>query len=246
MNDKLFQTLDKTPIPSVTEAEMREVDRIAVEDFGLGILQMMENAGRNLALACIEMLGDGAHEITILAGTGGNGGGGISCARHLHNHGQVVNLVLTKETSELGRAAAAQMNILQHAGIRPINLSQADIVIEKADIVVDALIGYSLSGAPRSRTAELIEVANEKAKRVLSLDIPSGMDSTTGEVPGVVIRSERTMTLALPKTGLVNPEAGEIVLADIGIPEAVYHPLDISFNAFWGKEYRIELERTGK
>ncbi|KAA3645633.1 MAG: NAD(P)H-hydrate epimerase [Chloroflexi bacterium] len=243
MKATLFRSNNGIPIPAVSEEEMREVDRIAVEDFGLGILQMMENAGRNLALACLEMLGADQHEITILAGTGGNGGGGISCARHLHNRGHKINLVLTKDAQELGRAAAAQMNILHHAGVTPADTSQSEELIEQADLIVDALIGYSLNGAPRGRIAELIEKANARAKRILSLDIPSGMDSTTGETPGLVINPESTMTLALPKTGLANPAAGKITLADIGIPEAVYHPLHIQFDAFWGDQYRIDLNR---
>jgi NAD(P)H-hydrate epimerase len=244
MNPAIFQTKNNRPVPAVTEAEMREVDRIAVEDFGLGILQMMENAGRNLALTCMEMLGPGQHEIAILAGTGGNGGGGISCARHLYNRGHQINLVLTKDRNDLGHAAAVQMNILQNAGLKTIDAKSADAVIRESELTIDALIGYSLNGAPRGTIAEMIEMANVGAKRILSLDVPSGMNSTTGDTPGLVIKPDRTMTLALPKTGLSNPAAGKITLADIGIPEAVYHPLDINFDAFWEDHYRLDLQRV--
>ena len=83
MSEYLFWTEDGRPVPAVTAEQMREVDRIAVEDFGLGILQMMENAGRNLAQNAIDMLGATKGEVTVLAGAGGNGGGGLCCARHL-------------------------------------------------------------------------------------------------------------------------------------------------------------------
>jgi NAD(P)H-hydrate epimerase len=79
-----FRTEDGIPVPAVTAEQMREVDRIAVEDFGLGILQMMENAGRNLAQNVLGMLDGRRGEVTVLVGSGGNGGGGLCCARHLH------------------------------------------------------------------------------------------------------------------------------------------------------------------
>ncbi|HEV56444.1 MAG TPA: NAD(P)H-hydrate epimerase, partial [Phycisphaerales bacterium] len=88
---------------------MREVDRIAVEDFGLGILQMMENAGRNLAANVVEMLAGQDGEVTVLVGAGGNGGGGLCAARHLHNRGYKVNLALDRDASALGDAAANQL-----------------------------------------------------------------------------------------------------------------------------------------
>ena len=119
--------------------------------------------------------------------------------------------------------------------------ARPDLRHQQADIVIDALIGYSLRGAPKGRTAELISFANQNAARVLSLDLPSGMNATTGEAPGVVIRPERTLTLALPKAGLRNLD-GELYLADIGIPPEVYHSLDIHFESFFGDQYWIPLE----
>ncbi|HIQ01424.1 MAG TPA: hypothetical protein EYH30_04750 [Anaerolineales bacterium] len=83
---------------------MREVDRVAVEEFGLGILQMMENAGRSLAENVLDMPAEAEGEIAVLAGSGGNGGGGLCCARHLHNHGLRVRVVLSREAAALSRA----------------------------------------------------------------------------------------------------------------------------------------------
>ncbi len=241
----LFWTEDGVPIPAVTAEQMREVDRIAVKDFGLGILQMMENAGRNLAENVVEMLAGTRGEVTVLAGAGGNGGGGLCAARHLHNRGYEVHLVLDREASALGDAAANQLRILQAAGLRPVDPSGAEEAIRRAEVVVDALIGYSLRGAPRGRAAELIELSNEHARQVLALDVPSGLDATTGDTPGAVVHPDRTLTLALPKTGLA-AISGEIYLADIGIPPEVYEPFGLSFEPFFQGRYWMPLQRQAE
>jgi len=212
-----------------------------MEEFGLGILQMMENAGRNLAENVMDMLGGTSGEVTVLAGSGGNGGGGLCCARHLHNRGFRVWVVLSKEAAILSGAARNQLQILQSAGVQPVDPSQAEDVICRAQIVVDALIGYSLRGTPQGRAAELIDLCNQHAARVLSLDVPSGLDATTGEAPGPVVHPERTLTLALPKTGLQRVP-GDLYLADIGIPPEVYHRLGLSFESPFGQYYWIRLE----
>jgi NAD(P)H-hydrate epimerase len=223
-----FWTRDGVAVPAVTARQMREVDRIAVQEFGLGILQMMENAGRNLAENALDMLGGArGREVTVLAGMGGNGGGGLCCARHLLNRGLRVWVVLNAGAENFKGAAGVQLGILQAAGSRPLDVSQAGDAIRSAQLVVDALIGYGLRGAPRGKAAQLIELCNQHAARVLSLDVPSGLDSTTGAAPGQVVRPERTLTLALPKTGLQGIP-GDLYLADIGIPPQVYERLKLS------------------
>ena len=248
----MFRTEDGIVVPAVTAEQMREVDRLATEEFGLGILQMMENAGRNLAGNAMEML-DGPStglrtrargEVTVLAGSGGNGGGGLCCARHLHNRGFTVWVVLSKEPATLTGAAANQLHILQAAGVGACFKhapARAEEVIRRAQVVVDALIGYSLRGSVRGRVAELIDLCNQHAARVLSLDVPSGLDATTGEAAGVVVRPERTLTLALPKTGL-RGVPGELYLADIGIPPELYQWLGLSFEPPFGRRHWVHLE----
>lgn len=238
-----FWTNEGISVPAVTAEQMREVDRIAMEDFGLGILQMMENAGRNLAENVWDMLEATTGEVTILAGGGGNGGGGLCCARHLHNRGFRVNVILDREPTALGEAAAAQLRILQAAGLQPVPLEETEAALRRVDLVVDALIGYSLHGAPRGRAAELIALCNTCAPRVLALDVPSGLDATTGYPPGVVIHTERTLTLALPKIGLRSIR-GDLFVADIGIPPEVYWPLGLSFEPFFGDRFTIEIHNT--
>ncbi|MGD2146619.1 MAG: NAD(P)H-hydrate epimerase [Anaerolineae bacterium] len=244
-----FATRDGLAVPSVTAAQMREVDRIAVEDFGLGVLQMMENAGRNLAQNAMAMLAtaqrpaelERAQWVTILAGSGGNGGGGLCCARHLHNRGLPVSVVLSKEAGDVIGPAAVQLQVLQTAGVEPVQADEAEEAIRRAALVIDALIGYSLRGAPSGRVAELIDLCNTHAERVLSLDLPSGLDATTGEAPGVLVQPERTLTLALPKTGLEDVR-GELYLADIGIPAQVYLGLGFHFEWPSRQRYWIPLE----
>ncbi|MEE8121188.1 MAG: NAD(P)H-hydrate epimerase [Anaerolineales bacterium] len=231
---------DGQGIPSVTEDEMREVDRIAVEDFQLSVLQMMENAGRNLASHVIDVSGEAAGIITILAGSGGNGGGGLCCARHLHNRGLKIQLLLTRPAQALKGAAGAQYAILSSTGIAAVGLEDSERAISEAAVVIDALIGYSLQGAPRGNTALLIEASNQWAKNVVALDIPSGIDATTGESPGISIRADTTVTLALPKRGL-DPSMYNLYLTDIGIPPEVYLPLGITLSPFFADHFSLKL-----
>lgn len=206
-------------IPAVTADQMREIDRIAMEEMGPNLFQMMENAGRSLAMATIENLGVHRQSVVVLAGGGGNGGGGICAARHLANHGVDVTLVLADE-SRLGDVPAQQLSVYRSTRgqmCRPDQLASLD-----AHVVIDALIGYSLAGAPRGTVAELITFAKASSELVISLDVPSGIDATTGDAPADHVTAGLTVTLALPKTGLDNAAVGQLELADIGIPRAVY------------------------
>jgi len=240
-----FRTLAGRAVPSVTGAEMREVDRVAVERFGLGILQMMENAGSCLAEITMNMLGDGGRRVVVLAGAGGNGGGGLCSARHLHNNGVEVEIVLDRAPDALGSPAAAQLRILDSAGMTPLETGEAAKAIQNASIVVDSLIGYGLKGRPEGRTAELIGLVAECGKRVVSLDVPPGVDATTGEATGDFVSPERTVTLALPKAGLSNL-AGELYLADIGIPLEVYSSLGIRVEPFFDGARWIRILAAGR
>jgi NAD(P)H-hydrate epimerase len=240
VSDCLFRTEEGILVPAVTAEQMREVDRIAVEVFNLGILQMMENAGRNLAQNVLAMLGMVKGEVAVLAGSGGNGGGGLCCARHLHNRGIRVWVVLDREASTLTGSALRQLQILQLSGLKPIDPARTQEVLRQSQVIVDALIGYGLQGAPKGRTAELIELCNQYAGRALSLDVPSGLNSTTGEIPGIAVQANRTMTLALPKTGLRHMSA-ELYLADIGIPPEVFQQLRLAFDPPFGGRYWVRL-----
>jgi NAD(P)H-hydrate epimerase len=227
-------------IPAVTAVQMREVDRLAEEDFGLGVLQMMENAGRNLALHVQRQTAPSKGPVLILAGSGGNGGGGLCCARHLLNHGYEVTLLLASDEQKLSPEAAQQLTTLQAAGFHPQPAEEAASLFAQAKIIVDALLGYSLKGAPREPYAEWIQQCNQVSAPVISLDIPSGLDATTGQAPGPNVRPQSTLTLALPKTGLKNA-SGELYLADIGIPPKLYEQLGLHIEAIFQPGYLLRL-----
>jgi NAD(P)H-hydrate epimerase len=233
-----FVTDDGQPVPAVTTEEMREVDRIAVEEVGLGLLQMMENAGRTLARFAFELV-DGP--VVVLAGDGGNGGGGLCAARHLANHGREVRVVLDRPHTELTGAAATQYRILTGTAAA---LSGTDrSAVQGAALVVDSVVGYGLSGAPRGRAGDLVDACNAAAAPTLSLDVPSGVDATSGDRPGRAVDADHVLTLALPKTGLaaVGGVGGGLWLADIGIPGAAFRRAGIDYSQPFAGRDRVRL-----
>ncbi len=237
-----FVTDSGIDIPVVTTDEMRELDRVAMEETGPNLFQMMENAGRNLALLAIEVLGEGwqTAKIVVLAGRGGNGGGGICAARHLANRRANVILILS-DPDQLGDVPAFQRKIFRETQGREVQAAQ--VAREPADLILDALIGYSLRDTPRGSAADLIRWANGTGAPILALDVPSGVDATTGETPGDALAPRWTMTLALPKAGLLRASTGDLFLADIGIPEGAYRRVARTYTPPFGDRYRIPLVR---
>jgi len=208
-------TPDRAPSPGwLTREEMIEVDRVMIDELGIGLMQMMENAGRNLAQLAIERYRPTS--VSVCVGSGGNGGGGMVAARHLANRGVDVTVVPARSGDELSGVPKHQFDVLTR-----MELAVGDFV-RQADLLIDAVIGYSLRGAPTGRSAELIAAMNSAGAPVLALDIPSGVDATTGETPGEHVNAEATLTLAAPKFGLNStPGVGELFVADISVPPAV-------------------------
>lgn len=217
-------------VPFLDSTQMREVDRIMVDEYGIQLIQMMENAGCNLAhltrerLLAREPVGK---RIAVLAGLGGNGGGVLVAARRLHGWGAQVSVFLNRPIALLAPDTLKQARILQ----RIANVGTADVATMPSpewsfDAVLDGLIGYSLKGAPRGTTAQLIEWANSQRAPVIALDVPSGVDASSGFVHDPAITAHATMAVALPKKGLTFPKArdraGELYVADIGVPPGLY------------------------
>lgn len=210
-------------LPALTTTQMIEVDRLMVEEWHISLIQMMENAGRNLAELARRLLGgsvEGKH-VVVLCGTRNNGGGGMVAARHLHNWGAQVEVVLAGTEDRLKEIPAHQWRILQKMGLQASNPD-----LETADLILDALIGYGMSGNSHPPIADWITNANASGRPILALDAPSGLDTTTGTPAPVCIRAAATLTLALSKTGLLTPDAkpfvGELYLADISVPPELY------------------------
>lgn len=225
---------------AVTAGEMREVDRVAVEEVGLQLLQMMENAGRILAWHVRDVRDEEA-PVIVVAGDGGNGGGGMACARHLVNREIPVQVVLDRSPDELSGVAANQYRILDEMDV-PITTDAERLSHSDGQrVVVDALIGYGLDGEVRPPASRLIDSLNRPREPIVSLDVPSGVDATTGETLGVAVTPERTVTLALPKTGL-ETISGALYLADISVPQTVYDRLGIDYERPFENDDWIKLE----
>jgi len=134
---------------------------------------------------------------------------------------------------------AFQRTILKSTSAQEISFDR--IQDEHPDLVLDALIGYGLQSAPSGHVADLIEWTTSAAARVLALDIPSGVDATSGATPGVFVSARWTLTLALPKKGLRPQVTGEVYLADIGIPAAVYQRLGVQYVSPFGRDFYVPL-----
>jgi NAD(P)H-hydrate epimerase len=216
-------TTDFQNIPLLTTGQMIEVDRLMIEEWGITLIQMMENAGRHLAELARRQLGGTTKgsSVVVLCGSGNNGGGGMTAARHLNNWGAHVQVILVGEESRLEEIPAHQWRILQK-----MEIICPGVELSNVDLILDSMLGYGSNGNPRSPLADWIQRANESSCPILSLDSPSGLDTTTGTPGSPCIRASATLTLALPKTGLLFPSAqdfvGDLYLADIGVPPQLY------------------------
>jgi len=237
---KEFVTNTGLIVPAVTKEQMFEVDCIAVEKTGPNLFQMMENAGRNLALTVIDLMKEKSlgKKALIFAGAGGNGGGGICAARHLLNHSYEPIVILSNE-KKMREIPAYQLRIFRKSGGQIIPIEKVKGV--NPDIIVDAIIGYSLISAPRGDVLEMINFINRNNIPKISLDIPTGVLATTGENPGEFVKPHKTITLALPKTGLYPEKCGEIILTDIGIPKFVYEKIGLKYNSPFLDKYIIPI-----
>jgi NAD(P)H-hydrate epimerase len=235
-------------VPSVTAAQMREVDRRVVEDFGISLLQMIENAGRAFAeLTRIHMGGLRGRRILVLAGRGGNGGGGLAAARRLALWGAEVHAVFAHPDTSLAAAPALQLASLRKLGVPIHGPADVDALLHRAEVVLDALLGYNPDGPPRVAEAGLIRAANAHELPILALDLPSGLDPDRGTPNNPTIRAARTLALALPKAGLLRPEAarsvGELWVADISVPAQAYEGLGISAGPLFAESDLVCLTR---
>ena len=192
-----------------------------IDELHIELSQMMENAGRNLAHLVLGLYKPTS--VTVYVGSGGNGGGGLVAARHLANMGVAITVVPSRPASGMTPVPAHQLDIVDRMGI---DVDPATTPASSS-VAIDALIGYSLAGAPRGRTAALIEAVGRHDK-VVALDVPSGLDAATGQTPGVVVSADATLTLALPKHGLRGHEStGRLFVADISVPPGVYRRMGV-------------------
>jgi NAD(P)H-hydrate epimerase len=235
----------REPLPWLSVRQMREVDRIMIDEIGVSLLQMMENAGRNLAgLARVYLGGDArGRRVHVLAGPGGNGGGGLVAARHLHSAGADVDVSTARQPDDAAPAVRAQIAALRRIGV---DISVGVPPPSAPDLVLDALLGYSQTGDPRDNVARLIGWS--AGQRVLALDTPSGLELDTAIVRRPCVRAVATLTLALPKEGLRAAAAAEVVgdlfLADISVPPEVYAQLGVPYRSPFGRGSIIRVDSS--
>ena len=206
--------------------QVRDVDRRAIDDYGLSGLVLMENAGRNAA-ALLLHLGIGG-PVVICAGKGNNAGDGFVVARHLENAGAKVTILLAVAADRLTGDAAVNLNVIRRAGLRIVEPAPGDRLshwpreLENADWIVDALLGTGTQGALREPFLSAVGAINQARRKVLALDLPSGMDCDSGHSLGSCVRADHTATFVARKPGFDAPGAtawtGQVHVMDIGVP----------------------------
>ena len=218
------------PSKPLTCEQIREVDVLAIEHVGIPGLVLMENAGRGVANFIYDLLVNPRRErVLILCGPGNNGGDGFVVARHLRNAGVQVTVALAVPREKTKGDAAVNLRIYQKTGeplidaFEPDGLEKTRREAERADVIVDGLLGTGSKGAPRGTIAELIKLANAapRARRV-AIDIPSGLDGDSGEAAEPCFRANATLTFVAAKVGCTKPPAdpfvGRLIVVDIGVP----------------------------
>jgi NAD(P)H-hydrate epimerase len=235
--------IEKATVPVINTEQMREVDRLMINSYGISLLQMMENAGRNLAMLARRLLNDTVHnqKICVIVGNGNNGGGGLAAARHLSNWGAEVTVLVATPAASFKPAAAKQLEIVRQL---PVSVVFAGNQAEYIDwcschLIIDAIFGYGLNRPAEGMVSDIIQTINTLDCPVLSLDSPSGLDTTNGHISDKVIKADATLALALPKTGLLKNGAqtyvGQLFIGDISVPPLLYCQLGIKVNPVFTK-----------
>ncbi|HVA67156.1 MAG TPA: NAD(P)H-hydrate epimerase [Elusimicrobiota bacterium] len=223
-------------LPTATARDMRALERLAGEKYGVASRDLMENAGRAAAAETIDFLkgknpGSGPWRVAVFCGRGSNGGDGLAAARHLKGAGIEVSVFLCPPRKDGAGAgdypelARAQLEKARAARISIAVWSSpedARSALASADAVLDAVLGTGSSGKPAGPAREMIQAVARSAKPVVALDVPSGLSPDTGHHSGVYVTAELTLTLGLAKRGLLAPHAakyvGKLKLLDIGYP----------------------------
>ncbi len=232
-------------LPAVSGEQMAAVDRAMFDVCGLDVLQVMEVAGRAIAVWIRREIFGGScagKQVAVLCGPGGNGGDGLVAAKYLQQWGATPAVALAANP-KTGSPAAHQLSIARILGIMTsMEALETDAAF---DLVIDGLLGFGGSGAPRERFAALIRQANAHAAPTVAIDLPSGLNATTGERHSPCISAFATVTLGLPKTGLLARDAeqvtGRVVVADIGIPALAFSAAGVDVPAIEWQDDFIEL-----
>ena len=215
----------------VTSQQMREIDRKAIEENNLSGLILMENAGLRIFQNLKKIYADlRLKKIIIFAGSGNNGGDGFVVARHLYNYGVKVKVFLLAPFNKIKGEAGENLNIIDKMGVELIEtettkFEEIQEAVQNYDLIIDAILGTGLQGRVTGLKAKIIDLVNVAGKEVVAIDVPSGLDADTGKLEGPCIKATHTITLALPKIGLLlfpgASYAGKVTVEDIGIPSCL-------------------------
>ncbi len=213
---------------TLTREQIRRIDQLAIERYGIAGIVLMENAGRNAA-ALLRDVYAGVSSALICCGVGNNGGDGFVIGRHLHNAGWSLRLLVLGDVSKMTPDTHTNFNITSAMGIETVVTTDAAAQratvssVTDGEVIVDAVLGTGFRGMVRSPTAELIDAINAATSRaVIAIDVPSGLDCNTGESSNATIRADLTVTFVASKVGFTVPAAapyvGRVEVVDIGAP----------------------------
>jgi len=220
----------------VTKEEMKKLEEITVNDYGVSEDVLMEEAGSHVAeLIRREFSSD--IKIAIICGKGNNGGDGFVAARELLSWGYNVEIYTPFEDDEI-----SDLSLKKLETVRKIDEDAEMFDFPTANAYVDALIGYGLEGPPRGKVKECVEKIEEWSADTISIDIPTGVDADTGEPYEPHIDPEYTVTLGLPKKGLREENSGKIYLVDIGIPIGASKKVGIDTENLFLEKSVLEFE----
>lgn len=237
--------------------EMRNIDKMAAEEYGLPELLLMESAGHRVAQAMEHLLGSvNGKTICVLAGSGNNGGDAFAAARYLTNMGAKIKVFLTCEPAHLKTASSRMKAASDKMGIEVYGLDEdrdwnrLHVALKFADGILDGILGTGFNGELKKKVLRLIEEINGVGKKVLAIDIPSGVEADTGKISTVAVMADMTLTLGLPKVGhLLSPGAdmtGQLIVDDIGIPQSLLQSDRIQQNLLDDKLAITLLPMRGK
>ena len=222
--------MSKVKPKAITAEEMAEIDQKAVK-FGIPSLLLMENAGGAVARVKMEKFNRKSN-VVIFTGTGNNGGDGFVAARHLANKGAKVRVFLIGDPGDIHtEEARLNWNLIQgmkrnvkiHVARTPSDLKRARRYLKRAGVIIDAMLGTGLKGQLREPFASAVRTINESGIPVISVDAPTGLNPSTGEVHGLAVKATYTVTFHRMKKGFLKARGymGEITVADIGIPKEI-------------------------
>ena len=234
----------------LTAESMSQVDRVAIEDYGIPSLVLMENAALGLVDAVAESYPE-ARSVCIFCGPGNNGGDGLALARHLSIRGYLVEVILATGGKRLGGDAAVQLDICQAQGLKIREIERDEAVqvyteiARRADLVVDALFGIGLGRPLEGQFAELVQALNSLPVPRLAVDLPSGLQGSREEVAGPHLEADLTVTFGAPKIAHIFPPSadavGDVVVADLGIPVEIVDQAEGNLHLLTGDELAAEL-----